>query len=685
MFFSIFINIFVNGEKIINMRKGNFERFIEKAKEVHDNKYDYSVTKEPISVKDEIEVVCPLHGVFKTTFDSHVHSKAGCPKCSSKYVNLDSLIMSFKEANPDKKYSYEFVEYNGSKEKVKVFCHEKNEDGTEHGIFEIRPDHLRNGHGCPKCCNRYLTTDDWIEMAKKVHGNKYDYSKVNYKKNSEKVCIICPEHGEFWQVPYSHIGGCGCPKCNGGVLFGKDDFIKNAREIHGDKYDYSKFIYVNANTEGRIVCPIHGEFLQTPYLHVNRKHGCPKCKSSRLELILRKKLQDAGLKFEEQVLFGLGKQTIDFFIPSHSLYVECQGEQHYVDTNFGSKTNSKGFSKLSDRQEIDKEKYDYCTENGFKLIYFTLPNDFHTKGVDVFSGFYKDKTVFTNADSLIEFITGIKRKKEDGILSMFIDDVLKIAPGATVSGNRIKFMNKAVFFNLLDGENSKSILERQRSYKRRGIMVFDVFEDEYITRRDIVLNKIRHLFCLDKDIIKINARKCRIDDIDKSSAEEFLEDNHIQGFVASTLYYGCFYEEELVAVMSFKEEEASMWNLTRYATKIGTSCRGCASKIFKRFIIDNNPTEVKSFADKRWTPDSDSNLYTKLGFKYVNASNSRDYRYWKDGVTKERMHKFGFRKKILHNRYNLPLTMTEKEMTEKLGYIRIWDCGLFKYVWRKEE
>ena len=92
------------------MRKGNFNRFIDLAKKVHHDKYDYSITKEPNSVKDEIEVVCPLHGVFKTTFDSHVHSKAGCPKCSSKYVNLDSLIKSFKEANPDKKYSYEFHE-----------------------------------------------------------------------------------------------------------------------------------------------------------------------------------------------------------------------------------------------------------------------------------------------------------------------------------------------------------------------------------------------------------------------------------------------------------------------------------------------------------------------------------------------------------------------------------------------
>ena len=535
------------------MRKGNFEHFIELSKNVHNGKYDYSVTKEPKSVKDEIEVLCPIHGVFTTTFDKHIHSKVGCPKCSSRYVDTDSLVESFKKANPNKNYSYEFVEYNGSKGKVKVFCHEKDDDGREHGIFEIRPNHLLNGHGCPKCSNRYLSTDDWIKMARNVHGDKYDYSKVEYKKNTEKVCIICPEHGEFWQVPYSHIAGCGCPKCNGGVSFNKDVFIDNARKIHGDKYDYSKFVYVNANTEGTIICPIHGEFSQTPYLHVNKKHGCPKCKSM----------------------------------------------------------------------------------------------------------------------------------ENNTMLSMFIDDVMNISTGATVSGNRIKFKDKVVFLNLLNGD-SKNILERQRSYKKRGMMVFDVFEDEYITRRKIVLSKIRHLFGLDENTVKISARKCDIKKIDKDKAEAFLENNHIQGFVASSLYYGCFYDKELVAVMAFKEEKPSMWNLTRYATKIGTNCRGCASKLFKSFVRENNPIEVKSFADKRWTADSKTNLYTKLGFEYVNSSNSRDYRYWKDGVTKERMHKFGFRKNTLHNRYGLPLTMTEKEMTEKLGYIRIWDCGLFKYVWKRK-
>ena len=130
---------------------------------------------------------------------------------------------------------------------------------------------------------------EFIEKAKEVHGDKYDYSKVEYVNNHTKVCIICPEHDEFWQTPNNHVHGQGCPYCYKQgigkkiknekrikIKTIKKDFVEKAKEIHGDKYDYSKVNYINRNTKVCIICPEHGEFWQTPKNHLCGQ-GCPHC------------------------------------------------------------------------------------------------------------------------------------------------------------------------------------------------------------------------------------------------------------------------------------------------------------------------------------------------------------------------------------------------------------------------
>lgn len=126
-----------------------------------------------------------------------------------------------------------------------------------------------------------LIIEEFIERARKVHGDKYDYSKVEYKNNKTKVCIICPIHGEFWQLPCDHLSGNGCKECGVDKRTKEktktlEQFITDARKIHGDKYDYSKVNYVDAHTKICIVCPIHGEFWQKPYAHLNGQ-DCPLC------------------------------------------------------------------------------------------------------------------------------------------------------------------------------------------------------------------------------------------------------------------------------------------------------------------------------------------------------------------------------------------------------------------------
>ena len=140
-------------------------------------------------------------------------------------------------------------------------------------------------------------TIDFIDKAIKIHGYKYDYSKVEYIDSKTKVCIICPIHGEFWQRPSKHLSGQGCKKCSyikNGIKCRKtlEQFITQSKEVHGDKYDYSKVKYVNGQTKVCIICPIHGEFYQTPESHLSG-NGCNQCGID----ITTNKLKDNLLEF----------------------------------------------------------------------------------------------------------------------------------------------------------------------------------------------------------------------------------------------------------------------------------------------------------------------------------------------------------------------------------------------------
>ena len=107
-----------------------------------------------------------------------------------------------------------------------------------------------------------MNNEDFIKKAKAVHGDRYDYSKVQYVHNKTEVCIICREHGEFWQKPKNHLSGYGCPICSGRKKMRTSDFIKKARSVHGEKYDYSKADYKGNTEKVCIICPEHGEFWQ---------------------------------------------------------------------------------------------------------------------------------------------------------------------------------------------------------------------------------------------------------------------------------------------------------------------------------------------------------------------------------------------------------------------------------------
>lgn len=224
----------------------------------------------------------------------------------------------------------------------------------------------------------------------------------------------------------------------------------------------------------------------------------------------------------------------------------------------------------------------------------------------------------------------------------------------------------------------------------KGYRLIHIFEDEYFYHKDIVLSKILHILGVHNNIPSIYARKCIVNEISAGEAETFLEKNHIQGFSGAGVYLGALYEGKLIAVMTFRHtsKDTKEWELTRFATDNKYRCIGVGGKLFNYFVKKYDPSLVKSFADRRWTIDYKNNLYTKLGFKYAGFT-SPDYKYYnlKDNKP-QRFHKFGFRKQRLISKfgdsYELTMDMTETEMAKALGYDRIWDCGLIKYVWTKE-
>lgn len=122
-----------------------------------------------------------------------------------------------------------------------------------------------------------LTTKEFIKRSKKKHGKKYDYSKVEYLRSNLKVKIICPTHGEFEQRAGQHVSGHGCPKCKKTAKMTTEEWVAKAKIKRGDRYDYSKVVYIGAMKNVIIICKKHGEFLQSANNHLNTKRNCPKC------------------------------------------------------------------------------------------------------------------------------------------------------------------------------------------------------------------------------------------------------------------------------------------------------------------------------------------------------------------------------------------------------------------------
>lgn len=291
------------------------------------------------------------------------------------------------------KYDYSKVEYINNKTKICIIC-------KEHGEFFIRPDMFLNGHGCKKCGieegakKRAMAQKEFIARVKEFFP-KYDYSEVNYVNTHTKVKVICEKHGMFEIMPYHLLNGHGCKKCGQDVTHGKqrkskEQFIKEARKVHGNKYDYIEAEYENRNKNIAIICPIHGQYFQSPTSHL-KGYGCPKCNCSILENKILVLLESEGIEFEQEKKFSwLGLMSLDFYLPKYNVAIECQGIQHFKPVKYFG--GNEGFTY---RLRNDLKKKELCEKNGIKLLYFSS---------------FNEKNVYVDTKKLIN---DIKNGKED--------------------------------------------------------------------------------------------------------------------------------------------------------------------------------------------------------------------------------------------------------------------------------
>ncbi len=284
------------------MKKLTTEEFIKKAREVHGDRYDYSKV-EYVNASTKVCIICKEHGEFWQKPSPHTAGH-GCAKCASdinaakmrfwteekcreaasRYSEMKAFRIESKDAYNaamkhgwlkdytwlsykidisqkskqrhiysqeeiierlrslfGNRYSYEKVEYKAMKVPITLVCHEKDANGVEHGEFSMRPDNIFSGkQGCPKCWNdrrgiiQRIPREEFISRAKNVHGNKYEYHKVDYITTNIKVCIVCPIHGDFWQTPSNHLKGKGCPHCSGNAK----KWNKQTCEQEARKYEY---------------------------------------------------------------------------------------------------------------------------------------------------------------------------------------------------------------------------------------------------------------------------------------------------------------------------------------------------------------------------------------------------------------------------------------------------------------
>jgi len=311
------------------------EEFIKRAIKIHGDKYTYKNVKY-INTKTKISITCPKHGDFLQTPNSHI-AGSGCNKCNKwGPVKNEDFIKRIKLIYKDL-YDYSLVKYTKRSDNVILICKKHGKFEKTANQILTKFGYCPSCFDTKKFQKRF-NTSEFVKRSKLKHGKFYNYNKVVYKNSKKPVIITCPKHGDFTQVAIDHLKGRGCTKCHIEKITGtKEKFIKNANKLHKNKFDYSKVVYKRSNIKVVIGCPVHGDFKQTPNHHLNY-NGCPKCSKSKGENKIIDFLIKNNILFNAQQTFKACKYIhllrFDFYLPKYNLCIEFDGKQHFKPNNF---------------------------------------------------------------------------------------------------------------------------------------------------------------------------------------------------------------------------------------------------------------------------------------------------------------------------------------------------------------
>lgn len=354
----------------------NKEEFLQKSTEVHGDKYDYSKVEYTKSI-NKVVIICKIHGDFCQT--PHIHIKgAGCKKCTiDKKIHkltytTDKFVSKAKEKHGEL-YDYSKVDYENTKTSIIIIC-------KKHGEFNQLPHNHLNGRGCKKCSfkiksiRQTFTNERFIEISKELYPNKFDYTDTNFINTRSRVNLKCIKHNIDFET-----GACmhlkkntpgGCPKC----IYEKysqvrvkpqDQFIKECQDVHKNRYDYSKVVYINSNKKINIICNIHGEFKQQAQNHIQGR-GCPMCHIHKNENECKNVIERiTGEYFIRERPKFLKRLEYDGYNDDLKLGFEYNGIQHYEYVPFFHSNNKRNFEK---QKENDIKKIELSHLNGIFLI-----------------------------------------------------------------------------------------------------------------------------------------------------------------------------------------------------------------------------------------------------------------------------------------------------------------------------
>lgn len=314
------------------------EEFTAKARETHGERYSYSKTLYK-NYLTPVVIGCHIHGDFEQKPNNHLFG-AECPTCSRKEVSRklsltrDGFIKRATERFGDR-YTYERTVFVNSKTPVIITC-------KKHGPFTASPNAFLTGHSnCSTCSGSKLSSESFIERAKLTHGERYEYSRSLVAGYHGIVTITCKEHGDFEQTPNNHLQGKGCSKCAGRDVSDTASFVESAKKIHGNLFDYSEVVYTTSWKKVSIICKKHGAFVQAPANHLGG-NGCSKCvsKVSKPEIELFEFVKTIEPNVLQSVRSIISPFELDIVLPDKMIAIEYNGLYFHSDRLEGRKDNS---------------------------------------------------------------------------------------------------------------------------------------------------------------------------------------------------------------------------------------------------------------------------------------------------------------------------------------------------------